>query len=85
MGLGKQNDRQSKMWISFDEMPRSGGHAFYDRLQAILHKHGFDRFVEDLCALTTQRLGAAGRSLLAAISACCWSATSKPSTLSAAL
>ena len=27
-----------------------GEHVFYDRLQAILLKHGFDRFVETLCA-----------------------------------
>lgn len=50
MGLGKQGDRQNRMWISCDEMPRSQGHAFYDRLQSILLKHGFDRFVESLCA-----------------------------------
>lgn len=49
MGLGRQNDRLSRMWICYDEMPRSRGHAFYDRLQAILYKYSFDRFVEDLC------------------------------------
>ena len=31
------------------EMPRSPGHAFYDRLQALLQEAGFDAFVEDLC------------------------------------
>ena len=30
-------------------MPRSPGHAFYDRLQALLKEAGFDAFVEDLC------------------------------------
>ena len=50
MGLGKQGDRQGRMWISCGEIPRSHGHAFYDRLQAVLRKHGFDRFAEDLCA-----------------------------------
>ncbi len=50
MGLGRQGDRQSMMWVSCDTIPKSRGHAFYDRLQAVLVKHGFDRFVEDLCA-----------------------------------
>ena len=28
------------------EMPRSPGHAFYDRLQELLSEAGFDAFVE---------------------------------------
>jgi transposase len=31
-------------------MPRSPGHAFYDRLQAELATSGFDSYVEGLCA-----------------------------------
>ena len=31
------------------EMPRSPGHAFYDRLQELLREAGFDAFVEDVC------------------------------------
>jgi transposase len=38
------------MMVTWAEMPRSPGHAFYDRLQAELTKAGFDGFVEDLCA-----------------------------------
>jgi transposase len=38
------------MFISWDEIPKSPGHAFYDRLQSVLLKTGFDRFVEELCA-----------------------------------
>jgi len=30
-------------------MPRSPGHAFYDRLQRLLSEAGFDAFVEDIC------------------------------------
>ena len=37
------------MMVTWAEMPRSPGHAFYDRLQAELIKAGFDGFVEDLC------------------------------------
>ena len=50
MGLGRQGDRQNSMWINCYEMPRSKGHVFYDRLQAILLKNGFDQFAETLCA-----------------------------------
>ena len=38
------------MILTWAEMPRSPGHAFYDRLQAELINAGFDGFVEDLCA-----------------------------------
>src|SRR3954464_13381600 len=38
------------MMVTWAEMPRSPGHAFYDRLQAELIKSGFDGFVEGLCA-----------------------------------
>jgi hypothetical protein len=31
------------------EMPRSPGHAFYDRLQDLLREAGFDAFVEQVC------------------------------------
>src|SRR3982750_1859332 len=34
--------------VSWGEMPRSPGHAFYDRLQAELIKAEFDSFVEGL-------------------------------------
>ena len=38
------------MWINCYDMPRSKGHVFYDRLQAMLLKNGFDQFAETLCA-----------------------------------
>ena len=50
MGLGRQAERQNSMWISCDLIPKSRGHAFYDRLQSELIKSGFDRFAEDQCA-----------------------------------
>jgi transposase len=49
MGLGKQNNRQQKLFFTRDEIPRSPGHVFYDRLQSILKQYGFDRHVQDLC------------------------------------
>ena len=30
-------------------MPRSPGHAFYDKLQKLLTEAGFDGFVEEIC------------------------------------
>ena len=50
MSLGKQGGRNGKMFLAWDEIPKSPGHVFYDRLQTILCKAGFDRFVEDLCS-----------------------------------
>ena len=50
MPLGRQRDRQAEMLVTWSELPRSPGHVFYDRLQAILIVAGFDSFVEQLCA-----------------------------------
>src|SRR5215218_7529782 len=49
MALGRQGDRQSELLVTWAEMPRSPGHAFYDRLQAELLSAGFDGFVEGQC------------------------------------
>ncbi|SMP62731.1 transposase, IS5 family [Desulfonatronum zhilinae] len=49
MGLGRQKARQADMFIAWNQIPKSRGHAFFDRLQSVLHKSGFDRFVENLC------------------------------------
>src|SRR3989440_4703134 len=58
MALGRQRERQADMLVSWAEMPRSPGHAFYDKLQAVLVAAGFDRFVEAQCALDyAPRLG----------------------------
>ena len=50
MALGRQRDRQAELMVSWAELPRSPGHVFYDRLQAVLIDAGFDGFVEKLCA-----------------------------------
>src|SRR5688572_5389006 len=36
--------------VGWAELPRSPGHAFYDRLQAVLIEAGFDGFAETQCA-----------------------------------
>ena len=38
------------MWIATNELPPTGGHPFYQRLNRILDGHGFDDFVEAHCA-----------------------------------
>ena len=52
MALGRQRERQAEMLVSWAEMPRSPGHVFYDKLQAVLIGSDFDRFVELQCAST---------------------------------
>src|SRR5512135_1133395 len=49
MGLGRQGDRQGDLVVTWKEMPRSPGHVFYDRLQAVLIDAGFDAFAETTC------------------------------------
>jgi transposase len=50
MALGRQRERQAEMLVSCAEMPRSPGHVFYDKLQAVLIASDFDGFVERQCA-----------------------------------
>jgi transposase len=49
MALGRQTRRQAELMIGWAELPRSPGHAFYDRLQAVLVDAGFDDFAEMQC------------------------------------
>jgi transposase len=49
MAMGRQGGRQGQMMVLWDELPKSPGHAFYDRLQAVLIEAGFDALVEKLC------------------------------------
>ena len=50
MSLGKQEAVQPDLMVTWQDMPRSPGHAFYDRLNEVLGAAGFDRFAEELCA-----------------------------------
>ena len=49
MGTRKQQERQEELWIATAELPRSGGHPFYERLNELLAEAGFDAFVEEQC------------------------------------
>lgn len=50
MALGRRrSSHQGELFVTSADLPRSPGHAFYDRLNELLAEAGFDRFVEDLC------------------------------------
>jgi transposase len=50
MALGRRRtSQQGELFLTSADLPRSTGHAFYDRLNALLAEADFDRFVEDLC------------------------------------
>jgi len=49
--MGKrERQRQAGIWIAPADLPESKGHPFYQRLNELLDKDGFDGFVEGLCA-----------------------------------
>jgi len=59
MAMRRETGVQDDLVASWAEIPRSPGHAFYDRLQTLLKEAGFDVFVEDTCKpYYAARLGA---------------------------
>ena len=59
MGTTRDDGSQQSMWVVPDDLPRSAGHPFYERLNRVLSAAGFDAFVEDLCAKFLRDDGAA--------------------------
>lgn len=49
MAMGRKRARQQALWIATEELARTGGHAFYGRVNQILEEHHFDAFVEEQC------------------------------------
>ena len=50
MAMGKrEGERQQDLWIATSELPQAPGHPFYQRLNGLLARHGFDAFAEGLC------------------------------------
>jgi transposase len=49
MAMGRNKDRQGGLWIETSKLARGPGHPFYQRLNALLVKQGFDAFVESSC------------------------------------
>ncbi|WP_052310898.1 transposase [Sphingobium xenophagum] len=59
MAMRRDGDVQPDLTVSWSDIPRSPGHAFYDKLQKLLVDAGFDRFVEEACqAYYAPRMGA---------------------------
>jgi transposase len=52
MAMGRRKDRARTpgLWIATNELPVTGGHPFYQRLNQTLDAHDFDAFVEAQCA-----------------------------------
>jgi transposase len=50
MAMGTRQSEQASLWVATSDLPKSPGHPFYTRLNALLDAHGFDRFVEEVCA-----------------------------------
>ena len=52
MAMSRRKDRARTpgLWVATKALPRTGGHAFYQRLNQVLDQHGFDAFVEAQCA-----------------------------------
>ena len=49
MAMGRKKERQQRLWIATEELPRPRGHVFYDRVNEILKSEGFDEFAEKEC------------------------------------
>jgi hypothetical protein len=50
MAMGTRQSEQASLWVANAELPKSPGHPFYARLNALLDAADFDRFVEGQCA-----------------------------------
>src|SRR5476649_2058914 len=50
MAMGTRQSEQGSLWVAMAKLPKSPGHPFYTRLNALLDAAGFDRFVEEQCA-----------------------------------
>jgi transposase len=48
MAMGKNGDEQEDLFVTHSSL-RSGGHPFYEALNKVLRKQGFDAYVEELC------------------------------------
>src|SRR5271163_833650 len=49
MAMGKRKRRQESLFITADNLPRSDGHPFYQKLNALLAEADFDRWIEARC------------------------------------
>jgi len=45
----RSEERQETLWVPTAELPKTPGHPFYSRLNALLKEAHFDRQIEELC------------------------------------
>ena len=51
MAMGRaRKEQQETLWVETQALPRTPGHPFYEKVAALLAKHGFDAMVEGECA-----------------------------------
>ncbi len=62
MSLGKRgpNEKQEPIWIEAAQLATPVGHPFYERLNRLLEKRGFDAFAESACRSFYARVGRPG-------------------------
>ena len=54
----RRKSQQQEIWVPTHTLPETPSHPFYTQLNRLLQEHGFDSFVEELCApYYAQRLG----------------------------
>jgi transposase len=50
MALGERSvEKQGDFWIAVQDVVRTEGHPFYEKLNQVLAQEGFDRFAEEAC------------------------------------
>jgi transposase len=49
MAMGKRRQRQEALFVMSDGLPKSAGHPFYQRLNAVLAEANFDHWIEKRC------------------------------------
>src|SRR5271154_7124136 len=49
MAMGTRREQQEEIWVPSCELARPTSHPFYERLNQLLARHDFDRFVERQC------------------------------------
>ena len=78
MALGRRKSGgQEDLFVLTTDLPKSVGHVFYQKLDALMREAGFDAWIEELCK--PHYSGGVGRSGVppGITSACCWWVTSK--------
>lgn len=62
MSLGKRgaNEKQEPIWIEAARLAAPVGHPFYERLNRLLDKRGFDAFAESVCRSFYAKVGRPG-------------------------